>query len=365
MSDLRSSWEKVKKYLEDLYGGGVELKGISRIGMPAGVEDFKGFGYGTPYLIEFEWNGKPHKLVFNTMKGDMFGHEHPWDRAHSLLMAYSTFNRLPRHVKALDVGVLMEDGSLDSLGGFREYFLVTEYVEGVEYWRDLDRIGRTGRLTRLDMERCKALSRYLAEVHSEKLEAPHLYRRRIRELIGHGECIMGLVDSYPVDRGLPSQGDLQSIERRCLEWRWRLRDRHHRLSQVHGDYHPWNILFRRGVDFTVLDRSRSEWGEPADDVAAMTINYMFFSLRYKDGVLSEPFTRLVEGFLETYIDETGDGEVLEVIQPFYAWRALVLASPLWYPDLPEKVREKLIGFIFQVLERPRIEVADIPSLFQE
>jgi len=364
LSELTSSREKVEKYLRSLYGGGVELKGISRMGAPIGIEDFKGFGYGTPYLIEFYRDGEPHRLVFNTMRGDEFGHEHPWDRAQSLLMAYSTFNRLPRHVKALDVGVLMEDGSLGSLGGFREFFLVTEFVEGIEYWRDLDRIGRTGRLTRLDLERCKALSRYLAGIHSEKLEAPHLYRRRIRELIGHGECIMGLIDSYPVDEGLPSQGDLKSIERMCLEWRWRLRDRHHRLSQVHGDYHPWNILFREGLDFTVLDRSRGEWGEPADDVAAMTINYIFFSLRYNRGELKEPFMGLVEAFLDTYIEETGDEEVLEVIQPFYAWRALVLASPLWYPDLPGMVRERLIRFIFQVLEKPRVEVAEMPSLFQ-
>jgi len=53
----------------------------------------------------------------------------------------------------------------------------------------------------------------------------------------------------------------------------------HRLSQVHGDFHPWNVLFREGVDFTVLDRSRGERGEPADDVTAMTINYIFILCR--------------------------------------------------------------------------------------
>ena len=35
---------------------------------------------------------------------------------------------------------------------------------------------------------------------------------------------------------------------------------------MHGDFHPWNLLFREGVEFSVLDRSRGEWGEPADDV---------------------------------------------------------------------------------------------------
>jgi hypothetical protein len=30
-----------------------------------------------------------------------------------------------------------------------------------------------------------------------KRRDPDLYRRRLRELIGYGECIMGLTDSYP------------------------------------------------------------------------------------------------------------------------------------------------------------------------
>jgi aminoglycoside phosphotransferase (APT) family kinase protein len=44
---------------------------------------------------------------------------------------------------------------------------------------------------------------------------------------------------------------------------------------VHGDFHPWNILFQNDCDFAVLDRSRGEWGDPADDVAPLTINYLF------------------------------------------------------------------------------------------
>jgi adenylylsulfate kinase len=34
-----------------------------------------------------------------------------------------------------------------------------------------------------------------------------------------------------------------------------------------------------------------------------------------------------------------------VIQPFYAWRGLVVASPVWYPDLAPSVRELLFRFI--------------------
>ena len=43
---------------------------------------------------------------------------------------------------------------------------------------------------------------------------------------------------------------MREIERRCLEWRWRLKAKTQRLRQVHGDFHPWNILFRAGADFS-------------------------------------------------------------------------------------------------------------------
>jgi aminoglycoside phosphotransferase family enzyme len=36
-------------------------------------------------------------------------------------------------------------------------------------------------------------------------------------------------------------------------------------------------------------------------------------------------------FGKIYLKKTGDSEILEVVQPFYAWRALVVASPIWYP----------------------------------
>jgi hypothetical protein len=47
---------------------------------------------------------------------------------------------------------------------------------------------------------------------------------------------MGLVDSYPSRRDIIERDRLQNIEMRCVEWRWRLKDRVHRLRQVHGDF---------------------------------------------------------------------------------------------------------------------------------
>ncbi|MEE8326357.1 MAG: phosphotransferase, partial [candidate division NC10 bacterium] len=154
-----------------------------------------------------------------------------------------------------------------------------EYVEGQGYFQDLTRLRDDGELTDLDLARADALCDYLIEIHRVPGPDPVLYVRRIRELVGHGECIMGLTDSYPPRHGFITSDLLEGIEHRCVAWRWRIRRRTHRLKQVHGDFHPWNILFREGTDFGVLDRARGEWGDPAGDVACLTMNYLFFSLQ--------------------------------------------------------------------------------------
>jgi aminoglycoside phosphotransferase (APT) family kinase protein len=213
------------------------------------------------------------------------------------------------------------------------------------------------------MERCQVLSDYLVEIHKIKKDSPDLYRRRIRELLGHGECIMGLIDSYPSKLNFTTNEELESIEKRCIQWRWKLKKEANRLCQVHGDFHPWNILFNDRVELSVLDRSRGEWGEPADDVAAMTINYLFFSLQAY-GSLEDPFKVLYQNFLNNYIHKTGDEEILSVIQPYYVWRALVVASPIWYPNLNYDLRRKLFNFINNLLESETLNPSRINSYLE-
>ena len=270
------------------------------------------------------------------------------DRAQMLLWDHATFNKLPRHIRSIDAGAFRRNGSTVSLGDAEEFFILTEYADGNGYSEDLARLRDGGSLADLDISRADALSDYLVEIHRVEGNDPGLYVRRIRELVGHSECIMGLIDSYPAAPNSISPGILQSIEHACIDWRWRLKDRTKRLRQVHGDFHPWNILFREGADFTVLDRSRGEWGEPADDVTSLSMNYLFFSLQ-RYGRLEGPFELLFRRFWDRYLTKSGDSEVLQVSAPFFTFRGLVMAHPLWYPNLDVSVRRKLIHFVETVL----------------
>lgn len=359
--------EALTSYLTRLLDGPVEILALRPLGdQDAGKGDPKGFGYGVPFEVECVSDGRVRSLVVSrTRPVQGFGHDYPADRAWQALFGHTAYNSFPRHARSVDVGFVRASGELESVADATEFFQLVEKVEGTLYWRDLDRLLHTP-VDEPDIARAEGLARFLAKAHQVKRDEPTLYQRRIRELVGHGECLMGILDSYPHPYSMLPPDTCEELERAAVSWRWRLRTRTHRLAATHGDFHPWNILFREGTDFSLLDRSRGEWGEPADDVTALGINYLFFGLRKEaqgaDSATPEPFAWLFRVFLETYLRESGDHEILDVLPPFFAFRALVIAHPRWYPDLPDGVRQALIRFARCMMADTRFDPCDVRDL---
>ncbi len=351
--------EQVRDYLSDVYGKPVEVIRIASLGAEPGEAELKGFGYGKPYVIDFILEGQAQSVVLSSMRVQKgFGHDTFADRAAQMLWSNRAFNVLPRHVRSIDAGYFTKYGGLKSVGDADEFFVLMDRISGIEYYRDLDRIAESGFFTDLDRDRALALSDYLVYIHAQKHDDRVLWDRRVRELVGSGECIMGLDDSYPDGFEFYSKKDFERMEQECVRWRWKLKPCFARLCVVHGDFHPWNVMFRNECDFTVLDRSRGEYGEAADDVSCMSLNYLFYSLR-KYGRLEGEFKELWDRFMENYLVKSGDFEMLQYIQPFYAFRALVVASPLWYPTLDDSVRVKLFNFIDNVLAADEFDYRDV------
>lgn len=310
-------------------------------------EAMKALGYGKPLRIELRAGDDHHTLVFHTARPDDFGHDRRADRVGNLVLAYDTFGKLPSHVAAIDVGTVRTDGELVSLASTGEPYLLTTWASGTLYADELRRIATTGIASEPDITTAEQLARLLLDIHSAPGSHAGAYTRAIRDLLGHGEGIFGLVDSYQPSALTPR---LRAIEEACLAWRWKLRDRTERLRRTHGDFHPFNILVDHHI--TLLDASRGSEGDPADDVACLTINYLFFGVgrpAWQSGL-----GRLWDRFWQTYL--AGDRvDVLAAVAPFYAWRALVLASPKWYPHLTDADRDRILGFAERALAAERFD----------
>jgi hypothetical protein len=345
---------KVENYLRQRFGPGTQLRDMRRLG--EGV-------HGAAYLLSFSTLREEQRLIMKALFPSRFGHDHYSDRAQVLLLANANYNDMPKHIKAVDVVGEAAD-SLISVKDAREFYIFMEEAEGKPYFNDLDAILERGDLTGSDVERAKMLAHFLGDIHALKYvgkDAKILYRRRIRDLIGHGECIMGIIDAYD-DVDFTTAEELVAYAGKCLPWWGKIRDRSERLCSVHGDYHPDNIRLQ-GDDFVLLDRSRGTWGEPADDVSCLSVNYIYYAIRDR-GTFEGPFAELFRLFLDAYLEKTKDDGFFEVAQPFFAFRVLVIANPRFYPDNSDANRRKLLNFGHAVLEADRFHVARISDYLE-
>jgi aminoglycoside phosphotransferase (APT) family kinase protein len=345
----------LEAYIKEFFGLSVKLLEFQRLG--AGV-------HGTGFLLKIETEDGIKSYVLKDLAPEGLGHDYPSDRAAVFLLARETYGRLPKHVKAIDVISMKDDGTMKSIGGGVDYFLLMEMAEGENYFIDLSEFSNKDSFDERDRNKIEAMTSYLTDIHSVKKDSKTLYWRKLRDTVGHGECLMGVFDSYP-DGTLP-YNEMAEIIKKSVDWIAKLKPKFKRLSQIHGDFHPGNIWFtpspnselRTKIDFILLDRSRGPWGDPADDVTALTINYIFFSIKHF-GTVRGPFLEGLRLFFERYVTLTGDDELLSVIAPFYAFRGAVVANPVFYPELTADQRKLIFRFVNNVLDDDRFRLESV------
>jgi len=355
----------LRDLLAELIPGSEVVSAVALAPDSGASETLKAQGYGAPMRIVLrEPGGRERSLVFHTATSNPFGHDRRADRAEQQLLAFDDFPLVPDHVGAIDVGAVMPGGRLASLREAGEFYFLSEWAPGSVYANDLRRVAAEGAVRESDLARAEALARWAARLHAEKIDDPARYRRAVRDLLGHGEGIFGMVDAYPPDVPAASPDRLRRIEERCLAWRWRLRGSEARLARIHGDFHPFNVVFPQGdASFRALDASRGCAGDPADDVTAMAVNYVFFAAPRPE-TWDLGFSRLWWLFWSAYLEESGDQELLRVLPPWLAWRCLVVASPRFYPQLTAQARDRMLTLAERALDAELFDPAWAGELFR-
>lgn len=320
------------------------------------LAEFKELGkgsHGTGFIIVLA-NGK--RYVLKTLHGEDLGQNYPADRAQVLLCAHYNYNKLTKHVKSVDVGAFTPRG-LKSVGDMEEFFLVMEEAKGDEYQIDLDRILEKGELTDRDRKRALVLADYLADIHSHKHDDPSLYKRRIREAIGHNELMMGVLDIYPDKVDFATNEELTELVKKGVDWWNKTKHKAHRLSTVHGDFYFSNIAFNDNNELIMMDRSRGEYGEPAEDVACILINNIMYAYR-QNAKYEGPFKELNDIFMKRYLEKTNDHEILEVLPLFTIGRSVIIFCPSFNPDIDDKARRQLFDLTMKMADKDKFDLKD-------
>lgn len=347
--EVRVPEKSMRRYLAEKEAASVRIIKYKRLG-----SGWHGAGYEVAYRVK----GRLKNVILRVQRPLGFSHEYAADRARVFLLQHDLSRRVPRHVRSLDVGGLAKE-KLVSIGDCKEFFQIVEKVSGQEYMKDLKMIAKRGALTSADRRKALILSNYLVSLHKEKFKGAKelsrsIHRRHTRDAVGHGEMLMGVLDTYP-DRvsWLPKKATMDLVGL-AVKFRERIKDRHNRLRRMHGDFHPGNIIFKNDKDFVVLDASRELWGEPADDLTTLAINYIWFAVRRK-GKFAGPFAELFHIFFDNYLKKTRDRGILGIVGLFFAFRGVVVIHPTFYPEQSVLVRKKMLNFIKNVLKAERFD----------
>ena len=334
----------VQKYLEAKEGRSVRMIKYEKLG--------SGW-HGTGYKVKYEsQKGKAKEVVLRTLMPANFSHDWLSDRAKVFVLQHELARAIPNHIKSFDVSGYTKGGGLVSLGDIKEYFQIVEIAKGISYSQDFQRIMGTGKLAEGDIRKAIRLSDQLVRIHGKKFkgskdELRSVRRRHSRDALGHGEMMIGVVDTYPDRSSFITKAKLTDIICKAKKFREGIKDVPFTPCRMHGDFHPGNVLFD-GKKLTLLDASREAYGDPADDVTTMAINYIWFAVM-QTGKFDGPFAKLFNAYWNNYFRKTKSRHILKTAGIYFVFRGVVVAHPVFYHLQSDSVRKKMLKFVENVL----------------
>lgn len=237
---------------------------------------------------------------------------------------------------------------------FPAYFSIEQALPGTIYADKLQNFSEHTSRTEA-LRDVQSICAHMVRMHKPvERNGTALYRRMLREKLM--DPVFRLIDA---DEHYWSQRPAarMEVEHLFLGWRQRLWNLGRRIRVVHNDFHPWNILIKS--DGVALLGARSPGvGEPANDLAALMVNYVWFSYLtsnkfeglYRDAYLA---------FWNTYLEMTGDIECLAALPPFLANRLLLFLDSAFYPGTGDAVKARVERLLFGLLKEEIHPIDDV------
>lgn len=307
------------------------------------ADPLKTGGLTEAYLVHFRnREGKARHVYLKGISAGRFGEDKGTDAAADALWRLTNYSVWPGHSNASVAAIICSDGRIVSIAAPVAGAVSVELPLAGKRYADFLRNASYLR-TREALRDARAVCRAIAAGHRPAgANAKVAYRRALR---------LSLVDSFLRTTESASfwrmrKKELAGLERLVLDWRAKLAPLFRRAVSLHADPHPWNVLLD-GTRVSFLGRRFPCIGEPAADLAALSINFLLLAEAQPEQ--ADRYHELFRAFWRCYEQTTGDRQAARLSPPFFAIRAAVFLNDYFYASLPGRARMAMFRLLEEAL----------------
>lgn len=341
---MKLNLKKLSKIIEEKTGKNIKIEKIEKIGSGYHSDGFK-----------LSLKNSDEKFFLKKIKSHDLGFEYPERKIASILLSHSMAKKNGLSPKPLGAILLNENNfyNVPSVNEKTEIFHIQEFKSGKSYWQMLLEKRGKNKVCEKDKKEILLIVELLSKIHSKKYFSKSIERKNsvynssLRDILSHPELALMFMHDFPSnDPVLPQQKHSEYIGL-MLNTMHKWKNKHNRLSGLHGDFWGTNVFFKENRSVFAIDYSRIPWGDPGIDVGWWLAQYLWFFHETKNTY----FRDLGKLFLNEYIKKTGDKEIKKGSSIPMGYLGVVYITPKFHPNITHNLRKRFLNNIRLILQK--------------